>query len=234
MRKILFAATFVFLLAPVTDIIAQETIEGKGDVVSRDITIASFELLEVSGVFDLQLLQGDKESVRIVTNENLHEYITVASEGNKLVIEMKKGLKKIKSKNGIKVYVSFKELKEIDLSTVGNVSSEDQLEFDELNLKNKSVGNLNLKLVAATLEFDNMSVGNVEINGKAEKAVFKNSSVGNLRAGNFVVQDMDIENNGIGNTIVNAVKNLKVKDNFLSKVKNRGAAEVRRMNKVRV
>jgi hypothetical protein len=77
-------------------------------------------------------------------------------------------------------------------------------------------------------------VGNVKLSGKAEDAVFKNSGVGSLEAGSFVVQTMNIENTGIGSAEVNAEKNLKVKDSFMGKVKNKGNAPVRKMNKVKV
>ncbi len=42
----------------------------------------------------------------------------------------------------MRVYVSFKNVKEIDLSTVGNVQSDAPLSFANLDIKNKSVGTL--------------------------------------------------------------------------------------------
>jgi hypothetical protein len=77
-------------------------------------------------------------------------------------------------------------------------------------------------------------VGNVTLSGKADQAVVRSSSVGSLEAGDFVVQFMDIENSGIGHAEVNAAKELKVKDNMMSKVKNKGAASVKRTNRVSI
>jgi hypothetical protein len=134
----------------------------------------------------------------------------------------------------MKVFVTFKKLKEMELSMVGNVGSEEQLTFDDLDLKNKSVGNVDLKLTARKLDLNNTSVGNVKLSGKADDAVVKNSGVGSLEAGNFMVQTMNIENSGVGSARVNAEKDLKVKDSFMGKVENKGKATVRKMNKVRV
>jgi hypothetical protein len=142
--------------------------------------------------------------------------------------------KNLKSKNKMKVYVTFKKIKELELSTIGNVGSEQQLNFDDLDMKNKSVGNVDLQLTANTIDLENKSVGNVKLSGKAQNAVMKNAGVGSLEAGNFVVQTMNIENTGIGSAEVNAEKDLKVKDSFLGKVKNKGNAPMRKMNKVRV
>ena len=213
----------------------RETIEGNGKTVTRDVTVSSFNSLEASGIYELKLSQGSKETVKIEADENLQQYFTVHNEGNKLVIDMEKlKNKNLKNSGKMRVYVTFKNLKELELKTIGNVSSEEQLSFDDLDLNTKSVGNVDLKLTAKKIDVENKSVGNVRLSGKAEEAVVKNTGVGSFQAGNFVVQTMNIENTGVGSAEVNAEKDLKVKDNFLGKVKNKGNANIRRMNKVRV
>jgi hypothetical protein len=236
MRKILLLASTGLLLSKAT--IAQqkqETIEGNGKIVTRDVAVTSFDALKASGIYELKLSQGSKETVKIEADENLQDLFEVRNEGNKLIIDMKKlEHKNLKSKNKMKVYVTFKKIKELELSTVGNVGSETQLAFDDLDLKNKSVGNVDLDLTANKIDLKNSSVGNVKLSGKAQNAVVKNSGVGSLEAGTFMVQTMNIENTGVGGAEVNAEKDLKVKDSFLGKVKNKGTAPVRKMNKVRV
>ena len=212
-----------------------ETLEGNGKIETRDIAIKPFTELRASGVYELKLSQGSQESVRIEADENLQGLFEVTNEGNKLVIEMKK-LKNVnlKSKNRMKVYVTFKTLKDLELSTVGNVLSDETLSFEDLRLENRSVGNVKLELTANNIDVKNSSVGNVTFLGNAQSAVFKNSGVGNLNAGDFVVQTVNIENAGVGNAEVNAARELKVKDSMLGKVKNRGAAPVRKQNRVSI
>jgi len=118
------------------------------------------------------------------------------------------------------------------LKTVGNVAAKDQLAFDDLQLKNKSVGNVDLNFTVNKLDLQNTSVGNVKLSGKTQNAVVKNSGIGSLRAGDFVVQSMNIESTDICSAEVNAEKELKVKDSMMRKVKNKGAAPVRKINKV--
>lgn len=211
----------------------KETIEGNGKLVTRDVPVKSFESLEAGGIYELKLTQGNTESVKIEADENLQDLFEVHNEGSKLVIEMKKiENKNLKVKNKMKVYITFKKLKTLDLKTVGNVTSENQLAFEDLQLNNKSVGNVDLKLTANKINMENKSVGNVTLSGKAQSAVMKNNGVGNFNAGTFVVQTMNIDNSGVGSAEVNAEKELKVKDSFLGKVKNKGNAPVRKMNKV--
>lgn len=213
----------------------QETIEGNGKTVTRDVAVSSFDELKASGVYELKLSQGDKESVKIEADENLQQYFNVHNDGNKLVIDMEKlKNKSLKHADKMKVYVTFKKLKEMDLSMVGNVASDESLSFDDLNLNNHGVGNVDLALSAGKVNIENTGVGNVKLKGKATEAMVKNTGVGSLLAGDFVVQTMNIENTGVGHAEVNAEKDLKVKDSFLGKVNNKGNANIRRMNKVKV
>jgi superfamily II DNA helicase RecQ len=213
----------------------RETIEGNGKMVTRDVTVSSFDALQASGVYELKLSQGSKESVKIEADENLQEYFNVHNDGNKLVIDMEKlKNKNLKNTGKMKVYVTFKNLKELSLKTVGNVSSEEQLSFDDLDLNTKNVGDVTLNLTAKKIDLDIKSVGDIKLSGKANEAIVKNKGVGSFKAGNFIVQTMNIENQGVGNAEVNAEKDLKVKDTFLGKVTNKGNATMRKMNKVRV
>jgi hypothetical protein len=211
----------------------QETLEGNGNRITRTVSVQPFTSLEASGVYELKLTQGNSEGVQIEADENLQDLFTVRNDGGKLVIEMKDMKNKnLRTQKGLRVYVQFKNLKSMDLRTVGNVSSTNNLAFDDLELTNGSVGNVDLDLTATKFELENSSVGNITLSGKAENAVMKNSGVGSLKAGDFVVQTLDIDNSGVGGAEVNAEKGLKVQDSFLGKVRNKGAASARKKNKV--
>ena len=220
MRKT-FLALLAFVVATV--VIAQDRLEGNGKLVKRDIPVSAFNALKASGVYELKLTQGSQEGVTIEADEALQDLFTVKNNGQQLVIEMKK-TGNLKSKNKMRVHVTFKNLKELNLNTVGEVASTNPLTFDDLVLSNNSVGEVDLNLTARKLHLKNKSVGEMKLSGKADEAVFVNNSVGSLDAGNLVVQTMDIDNSGIGEAEVNAQKNLKVKDSFLGKVRNKGAA----------
>lgn len=237
MRNVFFLATltlFVFASANAQKS-NRETVEGNGNTVSRDVAVSSFEKLKASGVYELKLVQGDKEAVKIEADENLQQYFNVTNDGQALVIDMK-ALKNVnlRNKGRMRVYVTFKNLKELDISTVGSVDAEKELSFADLEIKNASVGKVDLRLSANTVKLKNSSVGKVVLAGKAQSADFRNSGVGSLDAGSFVVQTLNIENSGVGSATVNAEKDLKVKDNRLGRVKNKGTAPVRKNNRVQI
>jgi hypothetical protein len=235
MRKVIAIASSMFLLA--TTVFSQKDkdketkIEGSGNVITKDIAIRPFDQLEANGVFNVVLTQGNKESLKIEAEDNLQPLFEIKNEGSKLMVDMKKD-SHFNSKKKMTVYITFKNLKSMDLKMVGNVSSEGNLNFSDLSLANKSVGSVDLALNAQKLDINNKSVGNLRLSGKAENAIIRSNSVGAIKASDLLVQTMDIDNDGVGSAEVNAVKELKVKDSFLGKVKNAGSATAKRINKV--
>jgi hypothetical protein len=206
-------------------------IKGSGNVVTKDITISSFDQLEANGIYSLVLTQGDKESLKIEADDNLQELFEVKNEGSKLIVGMKKNTN-IETDNKLKVYITFKKLKSMELKTIGNVSSTGNMNFDDLKISNKSIGSVDLKVSAQTVNVENKSVGNVKLDGKAQTATITNKGVGRVNAGSFVVEKMDIDNSGVGSAEVNVTKEIKVKDSFLGKVTNKGAAPMpKKLNK---
>lgn len=209
----------------------KERIEGSGNVITKNFTVKSFDELTASGVFNLQLSQGDKEQVKIEAEDNLMDLFIVGNEGSSLTIRMKKDVS-IDTRKKMTVYVTFKSLKNMSLSMVGGTSSDDKLKFSDLKLKNQSVGSVNLNMTLQTLHLENESVGSLKLSGSADNAVIKSNGVGSVQAGDFIVQKMEIDNNGVGSATVNAEKELKVSDSFLGKVNNKGNATVKKKNKV--
>ena len=235
MRKVIAIASSMFLLA--TTVFSQKDkdkeikIEGSGNVVTKDVAVQPFDQLEASGIFNVVLTQGNKESLKIEAEDNLQPLFEVKNEGGKLMVDMKKD-SHFNSKKKMTVYITFKNLKSMDLKMVGNVTSTGNLNFGDLSLANKSVGSVDLALNAQKLDIDNKSVGNLKLSGKAENAIIRSNSVGAIKASDLLVQTMDIDNDGVGSAEVNAVKELKVKDSFLGKVRNAGSATAKRINKV--
>lgn len=209
----------------------KDRIEGSGNIITKEFTVKSFDDLNATGVFNLLLSQGDKETLKIEADDNLMDLFIVENEGTTLKISMKKN-SNFNSKKSLKVYVSFKTLKSMNLGMVGATSSDEKLKFADLKLKNQSVGSVTLNMTLQSLNMENQSVGSVKLEGSADNAVVKNSSVGSINAGSFVVQKMEIDNTGIGSATVNAEKELKYSDSFLGKVSNKGNATVKRKNKV--
>lgn len=205
----------------------KKKIEGSGNVVTKDRAVQPFDAIDASGVYSLVLIQGNKEEVKIEADDNLQDLFEVNNEGSKLKVNMKKDVN-FNSDKKLKVTITFKKIKSLDLKMVGSTTSEGQLNFDDLTINNKSVGSVKLNLVTNKLNINNKSVGDINLSGKANEATIVSKSVGSISAEDLVVQKMDIDNDGVGGAVVNAEKEISVKDSFLGKVKNKGGATMKK------
>ena len=240
MRKILIALSSLMACAFVASA-QQKTIEPSGNIITKDISVKSFDAIRANGLYELILTQGDKESVKIEADDNVQDLFNVSNDGSTLVIDMPK-LKhddvNIKNKHddhhGMKwkVYVSFKNLKSIDVGVVGNVHSENAVKAQAFEINSKNVGNVDLEINTSKLTVQNNGVGNLRLNGTATDAVINNSGVGALDGEGLVVQTMNINNSGVGHASVNVQKDLTIKQSFLGKVSNKGNAKKHEMEGV--
>lgn len=215
-------------------------IEPSGNIITKDVAVQSFDAIVAKGLYELILTQGDKESVKIEADDNLMPLFSVKNNGTTLEIDMPD----LKNKNidfnddnkhksfKLKVYVTFKQLKGLDVAVIGNVHSETAFKAAAFKLDSKNVGNVDIKLNADKLTVDNKGVGNIKLSGSAGNADVNNKGVGEFDGEDLLVQTMNINNTGVGHANVNVVKDLTVKDSFLGKVNNKGNAKTHKMEGV--
>lgn len=192
---------------------------------SKNIDVKSFSSIKANGVFTLKLSQG-KESVRMEGDQELMSKIRVVNEGNTLVIKMEDKKGTTKSKKGVTVYVSFRDITSAEFNMVGDIESTGALKLSNVTFNNQSVGNISLNLDATSVTMKNKGVGEVDLKGRASRADLFNSGVGEVNAGSFKVQDMNVTSQGVGEVTVYAEKSIKVKSSGIGKVKNAGPAKI--------
>jgi len=241
MKKII---SFTFLLFSSAIILAQkgETIVPSGNIITKDVTVKPFDAIDAKGLYELILTQGDKESVKIEADDNLQELFSVSNDDNTLVIDMPKlrdkninfNDKKEDHELHLKVYVTFKKIKSLDVGVIGSVRSAVPLKFEEFEIDSKNVGNVELQLTANKLTISNKGVGNITLTGTATDAIVDNKGVGKFDGEDLIVQTMDIDNSGVGSANVNVQKDLKIKESFLGKVSNKGNAKQHKMDGVAI
>jgi len=202
-----------------TNIYAQKKWKGDGNVVKEERTISAFTQLELSGV-------GVEEKVVVETDQNLQELIETINENDKLIIKSKKELKKLKSTK-TNIYVTVTDINYLEIGGVGNISCNNQLTLDNLNLEIFGVGNTNLELDCEMLKAEMSAVGNIELAGEVETAFIENSGVGNLNAFDLQVQNLDIENSGVGKAKVYAVKELSIENSGIGNLSYKGDAVIK-------
>ncbi len=117
----------------------RESIYGSGNVVTEEREIGEFTGLRVSSGIDVIIRQGTEISLELEADDNLHETIITEVVDNTLKIYTRKNIRKARSK---KVYLVYKDLNSIRISSAGDVTGENTLQTERLDIDLSSAGDL--------------------------------------------------------------------------------------------
>lgn len=181
---LLLSLAFLFM-ASVGCTYASHGIHGDGDVVKQERSVSPFNGIEVGGAFEVYLTQGDKESLVVEADENLLDIIETEVHGNTLKIRTTKDIKNPKELN---VYITFKELKSLDVSGACELHGENKFNLGDLDLDCSGASNVMLKFSASEVGMDCSGASKVELYGIAESLDLDLSGASNLDASELEVK----------------------------------------------
>ena len=222
--KLIKASTFFLLLFLFSNVQAQR-ISGIGEKIVMNHSVQAFDKLELSGVFNVTLKQGNINKVSIEAQKNIQELIVIEEKKGTLGIHFKKKTN-LKRHKRINVEIIFTDLQEIESSMVGNLSSDGTLRLESLVFDNSAVGTTHLDINVTKFEADLSAVGNIYITGHADKADIESSIVGNLDASDFIVEYLDIDNSSVGSVRVHADKELSIDHSGIGSLHYYGDAQI--------
>lgn len=220
-------ALSILIVTPIS--IQAQDISGDGNVVRETRSIGSFDEIQTEGVISVYLKQGDYESVVVETDKNLQFYVQTFVKGNTLTIKNKDEAD-IEKSTKMNVYVTLKDIKKLEISGVGKIETENQLNLKDLTIDNSGVGSTILDLRCSKLKADINSVGNLTLKGEITNVSIDHNGVGNIKAEDLSAEILRIESNGVGNAEVNSSKEIYINLNGIGNVSYKGNAVVKEMN----
>ncbi len=128
------------------------------------------------------------------------------------------------------VYVTVRDIDQLKISGVGNVETSERLRLKDLDLRIKSVGNVDLEIEADYLDARLSSVGNVSLSGKIGKADIDNTGVGKLAAYDLHNEVLKLKAAGVGRTEIYASKELAIISSGVGNVYYKGDAVITDLN----
>lgn len=197
-HTILFSVAFL-ILTVYSCYFPGESVTGNGNVVTEEREISDVEALKVENGMDVFITQGEEESLRLEVDENLLEHILTEVDGRELKIFSDVNIRMAKSK---KIYVTYKNLNSIKISSAGDVNGLNMLNTDRIRIDLSSAGNLNLELTAEETRVQISSSGNVTLSGTTDFLRAELSSAGDLNAFDLEARKADISVSSAGNARV--------------------------------
>lgn len=148
--------------------------------------LSNFHAVKVSSGVDLYLKMGDTEEVKVVADDDIIDDLKTEVENGTLHIYMKKsnwnwvGFSKTR-----KVYVTVKEIDEINASSGSDVESENTLKGESLDVKASSGSDVSLDVVYKNFTLDTSSGSDAKVSGKTKNFEAEASSGSDINAKNL-------------------------------------------------
>jgi hypothetical protein len=165
-KSINFYLFCILFTSVITSCISSQSpfpVRGIGELKNKTYEVANFSGVDVSGGFDVNLVQDGTESLVLTAQENLFEFITVNVENGILKIGLEKNVLQTK---GLKARINLKSINQLHVSGGGDVTAETTLEVPELAIDLSGGGDLKTALRTGELRCRITGGGDAGIDGE--------------------------------------------------------------------
>ena len=185
-------------------------VKGNGNITTKTHTTSDYHKVAVVGSMDVILEKGTEGSIRVTTDENIHEYVTI--ESNKGVLKIKiKNYVNIKSKKSIHITVPFTSLDNVSLDGSGSVLTNDQIKSDQFEAEISGSGEMNLDIDVNRVNAKVNGSASLKIIGTATDLEIKVIGSGDFDGGSLIAQNVEANVIGSGNALVVAKSSIKAR-----------------------
>lgn len=196
-------------------------VKGSGNVTTTNITTAAYDEVSVVGSLTAVLVSGKEGALSITADDNLHEFVDVASNDGKLVIKIKNGVS-YSSKNDIVVTVPFSEISTISLTGSGDVLAKNTIKGNALTVKVTGSGDMVLMTEATGIDAKVTGSGDMKLSGKVENLEVKVSGSGNFEGYELNAANTQAYVSGSGDAQVSASTSIKARVNGSGDIRYKG------------
>jgi hypothetical protein len=214
--------TFIFLCLGITacaDGQLRKTVHGNHNVVKKERSAGSFTGIKVGTAIDVFLTQGDKMSLVVEADENLHEYIVTEVKDDVLHIYFDANVRDAERK---RIYVTMKDITSVTTTSAGDILGETPVKTDNLKLSASSAGDIKLEVYAKDIELDASSSGDITLIGEADKLDANLSSAGDLNAYDLKVREADLNVSSAGDADIFVTEKLTARASSAGDVNYKG------------
>lgn len=197
----------------------RRSVTGNRHVVRMEREAGKLTGLRVSTGIDVYLRQGDKESIAVEADDNLHEYIKTEIRDGILHIYTEVNIRSAEMK---RVYVTMKEVNSLRTSSAGDIIGETLVKAGNLELAASSAGDIKLEVNAKDIETDISSSGNITIDGEADILTADLSSAGDLNAYGLQVREADVSVSSAGDAEISVTERLRARASSAGDINYRG------------
>lgn len=242
----MFLIVLFFIALVSFEILKKEQIAGSGHVVAKTIDIETFDGITLQGIGNVQVKQGDVETLIVTTDDNILPLLDIGVKGDDLVLGIRGRIEIVPSKT-VTYDITVKDLSRVTLSGSGSIhagafkgsmvkidlSGSGDIHFDALSADQilpRVTGSGSVKL-------DNIAAGNVDaaitgsgqisLGGKAQIQDLDLDGSGAYNNGDLATDATKVDISGSGSALVQAKNTLDISVNGSGKVEYYGQPAVK-------
>jgi uncharacterized protein YdeI (BOF family) len=214
-----FALTLLLVQMPA---VAQQ-IKGNGNIITQDRKVAGFTGIQVSGGFQVEISQGNKEGVKLELEENLM---------NQVKTEVRNGVLRIYNEGSIttsksmKAYVTVKDLNKVEISGGVKLTGKSTFKANTFDLDLSGGSKVTLAIDTKKLTADMSGASKVELSGKADEVEMDMSGASNVNAADLETKRMKVGASGASKVKVYASEALDINASGASSVQYKGSPSI--------
>ncbi len=203
---------------------ASKGIKGDGNVVKQERSISSFDGIDVGGAFNVFLTQGESEKLVVEADENLLDIIVTEVRGSTLKI---KTTEDIRESSKLNIYITFKDLKSLDVSGACDLVGENKFKLGDLDLDCSGASEMEMKLSAGNINLDCSGASSAELFGSAQSVNLDLSGASKYYAMDFEVAIYDADASGASHGKIFVTEELSVEVSGTASLKYKGEPRIK-------
>lgn len=204
-----------------------DTIYGNGNVESQIRKVHGFDGIKVSSGIDVYIKKGNTENLKVEADENLLDVIRTEVKNRTLYIYSEENIRHAKAK---RVYVLYKNLSRIKITSSGDLEGVNTLETEDLDISLSSAGDLDLDIEAREVYLTISSSGDAKVTGKADYLRANLSSAGDLDAYDLKVKRCRINVSSAGNAKIHVSEELDATASSAGDIYYRGEPRIKNLS----
>jgi hypothetical protein len=222
--KLLFRTIWIGILIISITSCTVNGVKGNRNVITKNRVIRlDFNAIDVSRGMDVYLTVGDKTSVTVEADENLHDLITTEVHDGTLFVSAKENIYSAKAR---KIYVSVPEIKEIKATSGSDVYSENSITGNELMIKATSGADIKIRVNVKELRAESTSGSDIILKGKADYLEASATSGSDIKAYDLIVKNCKAKATSGSDVAVHVTEKIEAKATSGADVKFRGNPEI--------
>lgn len=202
---------------------------GSGKMITESRPVSNFQRVDLSGIGELNITQGETESLTIEADDNLMPYIKTTVQNGTLNIglDTTRGAISLNPSKPIKYTLQAKTLDSIVVSGAGNVNAP-SIKSDSFTVRTSGAGNITIPQVQATTLTSGISgAGSMTLGGQAGTQNATLSGLGNYSAGDLKSTNATVNLTGAGSATVWATDSLDARISGAGSITYYGSPQVK-------